>query len=159
MDTRSQPEDFIFSFQRILNPRLASEYSFMLYYIQGAEDFHKNRRCKTLFSKNPNAPLDWDQLEEKLNTSGGKGDNSMPFDQKGLDQLTLAELEQLRRNPSLFTWPEETGDDGRLWMTDQLIAFEKSGGSLWDRIGVGATAPTPTPCTSNYGLPSPTLPS
>jgi oligopeptide transport system substrate-binding protein len=135
--------DFIFSFQRILNPRLASEYSFMLYYIEGAEDFHKNRRCKTLFSNNPNAPLDWSQLDKVINTSGVQEDQSTPFDQKGLDQLTLAELEQLRQNPSLFTWPKESGDDARLWMIDQLIAFEKSGETLWERIGVGARAPDP----------------
>ncbi len=34
-------EDFLFAFQRILTPELASEYSFMLYYIIGAEAFHK----------------------------------------------------------------------------------------------------------------------
>tara|TARA_B100001123_G_scaffold445364_2_gene596746 strand:+ start:581 stop:2266 length:1686 start_codon:yes stop_codon:yes gene_type:complete len=34
-------EDFMFSFQRILTPSLGSDYSFMLYYIEGAEDFHK----------------------------------------------------------------------------------------------------------------------
>ena len=36
-------EDFLFSFQRILTPALGSEYSFMLYYIIGAEDFHKGK--------------------------------------------------------------------------------------------------------------------
>ena len=34
-------EDFLFAFQRILTPELASDYSFMLYYIEGAEAFHK----------------------------------------------------------------------------------------------------------------------
>ncbi|MFT4549545.1 MAG: oligopeptide transport system substrate-binding protein [Verrucomicrobiales bacterium] len=34
-------EDFMFSFERILTPNLASDYSFMLYYIEGAEAFHK----------------------------------------------------------------------------------------------------------------------
>jgi oligopeptide transport system substrate-binding protein len=36
-------EDFMFSFERILTPSLASDYSFMLYYIKGAEDFHKGK--------------------------------------------------------------------------------------------------------------------
>jgi oligopeptide transport system substrate-binding protein len=36
-------EDFMFSFQRILTPSLASDYSFMLYYIEGAEEFHKGK--------------------------------------------------------------------------------------------------------------------
>lgn len=34
-------EDFVFAFERILTPDLGSEYSFMLYYIIGAEAFHK----------------------------------------------------------------------------------------------------------------------
>ena len=34
-------EDFLFAFERILSPDLGSEYSFMLYYIIGAEAFHK----------------------------------------------------------------------------------------------------------------------
>ena len=33
-------EDFLFSFERLLTPSLASDYSFMLYYIRGAEAFH-----------------------------------------------------------------------------------------------------------------------
>ncbi len=36
-------EDFLFSFERILTPSLASEYSFMLYYIEGAEAFHTGK--------------------------------------------------------------------------------------------------------------------
>jgi oligopeptide transport system substrate-binding protein len=36
-------EDFLFAFERILTPALGSEYSFMLYYIIGAEDFHKGK--------------------------------------------------------------------------------------------------------------------
>ena len=34
-------EDFLFAFERILTPNLGSEYSFMLYYVIGAEAFHK----------------------------------------------------------------------------------------------------------------------
>jgi oligopeptide transport system substrate-binding protein len=34
-------EDFLFSYQRILTASLASDYSFMLYYIKGAEAYHK----------------------------------------------------------------------------------------------------------------------
>ena len=36
-------EDFLFAFRRILTPKLASDYSFMLYYIEGAEAFHKGK--------------------------------------------------------------------------------------------------------------------
>jgi oligopeptide transport system substrate-binding protein len=36
-------EDFVFSFERILTPSLASDYSFMLYYIVGAEAFHTGK--------------------------------------------------------------------------------------------------------------------
>ncbi|MEO1836026.1 MAG: peptide ABC transporter substrate-binding protein [Akkermansiaceae bacterium] len=33
--------DFLFSYERMLTPKLAAEYAEMLYYIKGAEDFHK----------------------------------------------------------------------------------------------------------------------
>jgi oligopeptide transport system substrate-binding protein len=35
--------DFVFSFQRILSPRLGAPYAYMLYCLRGAEDFHKGR--------------------------------------------------------------------------------------------------------------------
>ncbi|MCF6313252.1 MAG: peptide ABC transporter substrate-binding protein [Verrucomicrobiales bacterium] len=134
-------EDFLFSFQRILNPRLASEYAFMLYYIQGAEDFHKNRRCKTLFSKNPDTPFDWSEVKKTLNFSGSKKEATTPFDKKGIDHLTTDELQQLQQNLALFTWPAALNPKSQSWIIAQLIAFDQSGKSLWDRIGVGATAP------------------
>ena len=40
--------DFIFSFRRILTPALASDYSFMLYYIRDAEAYHKSQRTYLL---------------------------------------------------------------------------------------------------------------
>ena len=36
-------QDFVFSYQRILSPGLASEYAWMLYPIRGARDFHQGR--------------------------------------------------------------------------------------------------------------------
>lgn len=36
-------QDFVFSYQRILSPGLASEYAWMLYAIRGARDFHQGR--------------------------------------------------------------------------------------------------------------------
>ncbi len=36
-------EDFLFSFERLLTPSLAADYSFMLYYIKGAEAFHTGK--------------------------------------------------------------------------------------------------------------------
>lgn len=150
-------EDFLFSFQRILNPRLASEYSFMLYYIKGAEDYHRNRRCKTLFSENSGLPVEWSTLEKSINFSGSKDGKSTAFDKKGLDHLSLDELQQLRQNPSLFAWPESTDNETQLWMIDQLIAFEESGDSLWDRIKIGARAPDPHTLRISLRAPMPYL--
>ncbi|MFK5921015.1 MAG: peptide ABC transporter substrate-binding protein [Verrucomicrobiota bacterium] len=136
-------EDFLFSFQRILNPRLASEYAFMLYYIQGAEDFHKNRRCKTLFSQNDQLPFDWATVKKNLNFSGNKKEGTSDFDKKGIDNLSANDLQQLKQNLSLFNWPTELNQKDQSWIIDQLLAFEKTGDSLWDRINIGATAPDP----------------
>ena len=150
-------EDFIFSFKRILNPRLASEYSFMLYYIQGAEDFHKTRRCKTLFSNNSEVPFDWDVLKETLNLSGIKDDESSGFNKRGLDRLTSEELQELREDQSLFTWPDKLQVKSRLWIIEQLLAFGDSPDSLWDRIGVAATAPDPHTLLIKLRAPMPYL--
>ena len=36
-------DDFVFSYQRILSPKLGAPYAYMLYCIEGAEAFHKGR--------------------------------------------------------------------------------------------------------------------
>lgn len=132
--------DFIFSFQRILNPRLGSEYSFMLYYIIGAEDYHQSRRTKTLVKDHPDLPVSWETIETEVNLSGDETAEEGSFDRKGLDHLGLEELKQLRADLGLFTWPEALDEEARLFLVDQLITFDESGESLWDRIGVAATA-------------------
>ena len=59
-------EDFLFSYRRILSPSLASDYSFMLYYIIGAEDFHKGKT--TDFSTVQVSAPDPHTLRVKLNS-------------------------------------------------------------------------------------------
>lgn len=42
-------QDFVYSWQRALSPKLGSEYAYMLYYVSGGEDYHKGKT--TDFSK------------------------------------------------------------------------------------------------------------
>ncbi|MCB1230320.1 MAG: peptide ABC transporter substrate-binding protein [Verrucomicrobiae bacterium] len=133
--------DFIFAFQRILNPRLGSEYSFMLYYIIGAEDFHQEHRSKVICAEDPELPTPWETVEKEVNLSGNPEAAEGSFDQKGLDHLSTDELRQLKADPSLLSWPESIPENTRSFLIDHLVAFDESGESLWDRIGVAATAP------------------
>jgi oligopeptide transport system substrate-binding protein len=50
-------EDFIFSFERILNPALGAPYAYMLYPMAGAEDYNKGitKDFKTVGVHAPNS--------------------------------------------------------------------------------------------------------
>lgn len=52
-------DDFLFSFRRLLTPALASDYSFMLYYIKDAEFYHKSQRSYLLFRSDSNFTEEW----------------------------------------------------------------------------------------------------
>lgn len=132
--------DFIFAFQRILNPRLGSEYSFMLYYIIGAEDYHQRRHTKTLCSEDPRLPSPWETIEADVNLSGNPEAGEDHLDRKGLDHLSADDLRLLKSSPTRFTWPDSIPPKTRTFLIDRLLEFHDSGESLWDRIGVAARA-------------------
>ncbi|MCB1064865.1 MAG: peptide ABC transporter substrate-binding protein [Verrucomicrobiae bacterium] len=151
-------EDFLFSFQRILNPRLGSEYSFMLYYIIGAEDLHQSRRTKAVAKDHPDLPVAWEVIEKDVNLSGDESAEEGTFAQKGLDHLNTEELRSVKADLSLFPWPDSVPENARAFLVDQLIAFDESGESLWDKIGVAATAPDPHTLHVKLRAPMPFLP-
>ena len=62
-------QDFLFSFRRLLTPALASDYSFMLYYIRDAEPYHKSQRSYLLSATTPTLARNGGTRSKKL-TSG-----------------------------------------------------------------------------------------
>ena len=65
-------QDFLFSFRRLLTPALASDYSFMLYYIKDAESYHKSRRSYLLSRKDANFSMECGNRSKRLTSDQTK---------------------------------------------------------------------------------------
>ncbi|SVC31918.1 uncharacterized protein METZ01_LOCUS284772, partial [marine metagenome] len=96
-------EDFLFSFRRLLNPSLASDYSFMLYYIRDAEPYHKSQRSYLLLRNDANFTKEWWSSLKKIDFGPNEEEEEGTFNFKGLDFLTAEELKKLQAKPDLFT--------------------------------------------------------
>ena len=152
-------EDFLFGFKRLLSPGLASDYSFMLYYIVDAEAFHKTKRTYLLTRDDPDFTADWDTLSAVDFSRNEEVDkNKWPFNVKGLDFLNAQELEQLHADPELFQWPETVQLNVRASLVEKSLAFAKSGKEVWDLIDFGASAPDPHTLVVRLNGPLPFLP-
>ena len=134
-------EDFLFSFRRILSPSLASDYAFMLYYIVDAEAYNRSQRSYLTTRNDENFPVEWDTLQG-VDLGPNEGAEKK-FNSKGLDHLSLDELNQLKADPSLFDWPDDVAAEVRSILLDKNLAFAESGRDLWELIDFGASAPDP----------------
>ena len=97
--------DFLFSFRRLLTPGLASDYSFMLYYIKDAEFYHKSQRSYLLHRNDSTFTEDWWDSLKEVNFGPNEKAEEGSFNFIGLDKLNLGQLEKLLKNSSLFDWP------------------------------------------------------
>ena len=131
-------DDFIFSFRRILTPALASDYSFMLYYIRDAEPYHKSQRTYLLCRNIAPFKDNWDIV--KGVDLGPNGEAKLDFNKTGIDHLKTEELIELQKDPSLFEWPENISQEIRTLIVDKNLEFSQTGKSLWELINFGATA-------------------
>lgn len=160
-------DDFLFSFRRLLTPALASDYSFMLYYIKDAEPYHKSQRSYLLFRKDANFTKDlWASLKNVdfgPNEEAEKGS----FNFIGLDRLNINKLENLIKMPSLFEWPENVSPEIQRSLIMKNLNFEKNDRGnlkkeelkdLWELIQFGATAPDPHTLRVKLNSPIPFLP-
>jgi len=59
-------QDFLFSFRRLLTPALASDYSFMLYYIRDAEPYHKSSALTSFRATTPTLARNGGTRSKKL---------------------------------------------------------------------------------------------
>ena len=160
-------EDFLFSFRRLLTPALASDYSFMLYYIKDAEFYHKSQRSYLLFRKDANFTEDWWSTFKNVDFGPNEKAEENSFNFIGLDKLTLTNLENLLENPSLFLWPKKLSPEIRRSLIMKNLHFEKRNRGklkkdelkdLWKLIELGATAPDMHTLRVKLNSPIPFLP-
>ena len=88
-------DDFLFSFRRLLTPALASDYSFMLYYIKDAEFYHKSQRSYLLYRNDGNFTEDWWNSLKEVDFGPNEKAEAGSFNFIGLDKLNLSDLETL----------------------------------------------------------------
>ncbi len=142
--------DFVFAYNRILSPEFGAKYAWMLYFIEGAEDYNRNKKHKFLLEH----LSIWDQIKDE-NYSGDSDLDSAKHlrsffsklsdeekrydnDAKGLNKLTLEQLKAIKENPSLFTWSEGISTGDQTQIIDTYI--KHSGKDLWSMANVGVKA-------------------
>jgi oligopeptide transport system substrate-binding protein len=151
-------DDFLFSFRRLLTPALASDYSFMLYYIRDAEPYHKSQRSYLLSRKDANFTDEWWATLKEVDFGPNEEADEKTFNFKGLDFLTADELKKLKSNPGLFAWPESALTETRTALVAKNLAFAESKRDLWELIDFGATAPDKHTIKVKLTSPIPFLP-
>lgn len=122
--------DFLFSYHRMLHPDFAAPYGEMLYFIEGAEEYNKNRRGRILFQRNRHPGVEWEEIKE-VNFEG----------EGGLDAMKRDELAAIAANPDSFAWPQAVAPATRSAVIARML--ETHGQDLWDLAGVGVAADEP----------------
>ena len=160
-------EDFIFSFRRLLTPALASDYSFMLYYVKDAEPYHKSQRSYLLSRNDANFTKEWWASLKEVDFGPDDKAKEGSFNFIGLDKLNLSQLEKLLKEPALFKWPKSVSAEIRLSLIMKNLNYEKNDRGklavnklkdLWELIDFGATAPDKHTLKVKLKSPMPFLP-
>jgi len=152
--TKLTAQDFIFSYNRILNPKFGAKYSSMLYFLKGAEEYNKNQRELFLFKDNPEYQAQWAVIE-KINFNGdsetkagdlpGSEFNEFNKEEKqryikslGLNNISKKQLQAVEKDNDLTNFPAELDAATRSKILNSLI--DNSGKDLWSIANVGVTA-------------------
>jgi oligopeptide transport system substrate-binding protein len=160
-------EDFLFSFRRLLTPALASDYSFMLYYVKDAEPYHKSQRSYLLSRNDGNFTKEWWASLKEVGFGPDEKAKEGSFNFIGLDKLTVSQLEKLLEEPALFKWPESVSSEIRRDLIMKNLNYEKIDRGklgidelkdLWELIDFGATAPDKHTLKVKLNSPIPFLP-
>ncbi len=168
---RVTAEDFVFSYHRILNPTFGAKYASMLFFIKGAEDYHKNHRELYLIKpqhsgfnwqllKNinyrGNSDIDIDDIEKDLFDDLNHEQKKRRLNRIGLNLFSKQQLRALLSDLSLFTWPDTPIPDGikKALVQTYLDNHDKD---MWSRANVGVTAVTPQHLKISLRYPTPFL--
>ena len=139
-------EDFLFSYHRMLHPEFAAPYGEMLYFLDGAEEYNKERRGKILFQRAKVPGIVWEQIKD-VDFEG----------EDGLDKKSREELEALAADPGKFPWPESVPQETRKTIITRLL--ETHGQDLWELADVGVKARSPHVLEVSLREKTPFLPS
>lgn len=146
--------DFVFAYHRLLHPGLAAYYADMLFVIEGAEDYNRNRRAKILLSNGQVDGAVWEDFQGVMfgpdatlaaSELGGwkalnSSDERMQYVRaKGLDALSVDALRWILEAPeSRYPWPGSATESQVRALLEAMIAhFDED---LWDVANVGVTA-------------------
>ena len=142
--------DFVFAYNRILHPKFGAKYSSMLYFVKGAEDYNKDQRHKYLL-KNLEA---WERIKDE-NYNGDPDLDEGKFFQvfftdltdeekrydikaKGLNKISIEQLEAINEDRSLLNWSDEISKDDQNLILNTYIS--NYGKDLWSEANVGVVA-------------------
>ncbi|MBT3637095.1 MAG: peptide ABC transporter substrate-binding protein [Opitutae bacterium] len=160
-------QDFIFSFRRLLTPALASDYSFMLYYVKDAEFYHKSQRSYLLSRNDANFTKEWWASLKEVDFGPDEQAKEGSFNFIGLDKLNVSQLQRLLKEPDLFKWPDNVSPEIRRDLMMKNLNYEKSNRGkigkeelkdLWELIDFGASAPDEHTLRVKLNSPIPFLP-
>lgn len=149
--------DFVFAYHRLLHPDLAAYYADMLFVIENAEDYNRNRRAKILLSNGAVPGATWDDFEGLATASdsavdvsdlgpspewgnlAGDDARSRFARSKGLDALVPEVFEWILASPAdRYPWPESaTEDQVRALLT---ALRDHHGEDLFEIANIGVTA-------------------
>lgn len=150
-------QDFVFAYHRLLHPDLAAYYADMLFVIENAEDYNRNRRSKILLANGAVPGATWDDFTDLAASPDDKVDvedlgaapswESLTGDDararfarsKGLDALKPDALSWILESPaSRYPWPDTAGEDQIRALLTTLR--DQHGEDLWEMAKVGVTA-------------------
>lgn len=168
-------EDFLFSYHRMLNPEFAAPYAAMLHSIRNAKAYNEDQRGYILCGLDPDFPVAWAELQD-INFQGNpKMDaeelKTQPFEElsqaekrtliaaRGLDRLDQAALQAIRRDPSLFDWPQDLAPEVREQILERLLDhLHKGEPDLYEQADIGLAAPDKHTLVVSLREPVPYLP-
>jgi len=147
--------DFVFSYHRMLHPELAAPYAEMVYFLENAEAYNKDRRGFILFGLDPQPPVPWENLQA-VNFRGDRHTDISDLGNRKFHQLTDGEKKRWIRHKGLdslkpqqlawistaraarFDWPKEIPETAREQILGTLA--KNHGRDLWEQARVGVRA-------------------
>lgn len=128
--------DFEYAYHRLLRPDFGGRYSDMLYGLENAEAYNRDMRGFILCGLDETFPVSWDVISNENWRGNARGESE--YDRKGLDRLSLEELEAVAEEKSLFQWTERVGDAEKQAVLNKLIKHAEAGyPDLWKKARVG----------------------
>lgn len=130
--------DYVYAYHRMLNPKMAAKYAYLLYLMYNAEAYNRGFLGRILVGEDPEFPVAWAALSSvdfRPNTSAQN-----PLNAKGLDALSLEELEALASGEANFDWPENLGPTVQTAILNRLLAYRRDPIDLWPKANVGVHA-------------------